>query len=359
MDCCTSQNSNGQKPDLAKNGDTPIKIDVDTLFTLKTPNGELSETGVRDLNEYMIRQGLGYLPDDFEPVWATRRGTIPKRLTNHCYKRHQIKLTPSQVSELGNIARRNASDAKTYILDFNRTIDWSHGDFGDRGSCYWGDKIGALDMIRDNGGYAIRAWKMNTTLPDGERPLTYDNVSGYARAWIAPISDNRLVLWNGYGETSLTFARLLALKFACAYKRISLTNNGSDGGTLWINGGGSSYIIGAWPKIEKVTDHDLQWEESDDDYVVCHACDERLSEDTRYLAYARSGAEYYYCGDCSFECARCGNYYSDDQRNSRGCDYYCRECYGNVLAEAEAEAEAESLRIALEAEENVEVAYED
>ena len=120
----------------------PMAIQAGERFTVTTPDGLVSEEGVRELQYYLVGQSLPVLPSDFEPIWTTKRGTLPKRLASHFYKTASVKLSPVQVSDLGNIARRHSSDAQTYHCDFTKTIDWRAGDFGDHGSCAWGDKAG-------------------------------------------------------------------------------------------------------------------------------------------------------------------------------------------------------------------------
>lgn len=295
-------------------------------FTIKTPDGLVSEAGVIELNVYLTFNSLGRLPVDFEPVWTTRRGTLPKRLAAHLYKTSKTKLSEEQVSAIGNIARRNSSDAQTYYCDFTNRIDWHAGDFGDYGSCAWGDKAGMKDMVAQNG-YAVRFYR--------------ESGSGYGRAWVAPISDNRVIVFNAYGLEPITVARILSVHFACGYKRISLANNGSDCGVLWINGG-SAYMLGAWAKIESVNAHNLDWEEVEaEPEVECVECGSGLgqSDDCEEYTLDRHGDTVPCCEGCSFNCERCEERFADEcQRNING-GAFCRNCHDEIREENERKAQ--------------------
>jgi uncharacterized Zn finger protein (UPF0148 family) len=304
------------------------QIKTGEVFTIATPEGLITDTGVRELQAYLYDIGGGDLPPDFEPVWMGKRGTLPKRMQAHVYKSRGLRLTTEQVSNIGNIAKRHTATAQTYVFDFTKTIDWHAGDFGDDGSCFWGDKSGAKQMIEENG-FAVRFYHKRNSGGGEER----GNLRGYARAWLAPISENRLIVFNGYGETSLTIARVLSVRFACGYKRISLLNNGTDGGCLWINGG-SSYLLGDWGKINDVESWDLQWDDIDaEEGIVCHVCDCDLDEDDATHAHNRYGEIVPCCDGCTFTCYRCDDTFTEDcQRRHEG-ESYCRGCHEDVVQE--------------------------
>jgi hypothetical protein len=312
---------------------------------------------MHDIQIYMYDKGLGELPKDFEPTWTTKRGTLPKRITAHCYKVNKVKLSPEQVSELGNIARRHTSLAETYILDFTRLFDWNAGDFGDSGSCFWGSNSGARLMLVEHGAYAIRAYKWKNLAPNPAKAglLEYENVRGFARAWVVKLPDNKLVVYNGYGSgiTTLDFARILALKYSLSYKKINVTNNGSQSGLMYINSG--SYIVGAWNKIEAIISHDLCMEDIEDSpQYLCSQCgDEIQSEDDICYALNRYGESVACCCDCSSYCERCEESYVDRQVSELDGEYYCRDCRTAVIEER-----AEQERIEAEQAEQDKIASE-
>lgn len=305
---------------LELEGMNQIKIVTLAPFTLETPAGGITERGMTELESYLINNGFGCLPSDFEPVWCTKRGTLPKRVQNHLFKTYKTKLTVEQISAIGNIAKAHTSEGKSYIMDFTKRINWQDGDFGDGGSCFWGDKHEAKSMLEENA-YAVRAFRFRTL---GVTDLKYHNLRGYARAWLAPIGEQRFIVFNGYGETALTFARLLSMLWKRTYKKISLTNNGDDGGTLWING--QNYVIGTHEQIQAITHHDLGWDEPQR-RRQCGMCEEYFDEDDGVGALNRYGYTETVCSDCAQHCEVCDyNYlyevlYHPDRRR-----YECLTC---------------------------------
>lgn len=320
--------------------DEQIKIVTGELFTVATPEGDVSPVGMRELENYIESRFNVYLPEDLEPVWATKQGTLPKRIQSYLYKTLKIKLEPSDVSELGNIAKRHASNGKTVILDFTDEIDWEDGDFGDEGSCFWGSNSGAIKMLTANNAYALRGWKSKdrcNTIPD---PLTYESVTGYCRAWVAPIKSNLYVVFNGYGETTLTMARLLAFRFNTGYKRINLSNNGCDDGMLYINGG-TAFVIGAWQQINHLETHDLGWRSVDT--RECWSCEAEIGYGYEYIAYDEDGYHRRYCPDCCSQCSRCGEWYTSSlvSYHDETDRDLCRQCTESVECELEESREEE------------------
>lgn len=343
MEKQAEKQADGQAPDLAKIGEKQIKIETGKLFKVTTPAGDISSAGMCEIDTYLAMCGYGYLPEDFDAVWCTKQGTLPKRIQRHLYKAKSIKLTSENLTQLGNIAKRHTTDGSTFILDFTQKIDWQDGDFGDAGSCFWGDKAGAKDMLQQNKAYAIRAWRWRTA--HAQFGLAYQNVRGYARAWVATIGNNLFAVFNGYGETTLCLARLLALKFACGYQRIHLTNKGDDGGALWINGG-TAYAIGAWEKISRMEKFDLGWEEIyEEETIDCYACEARVDEDDAIRAYDRLGLVNSYCQDCASECSNCANWYSSElvRYHSATDQYLCRDCLSGEREREEQEKQREEV----------------
>lgn len=302
--------TDGQTSDLVKSEETKIKLELLKPFILETPDGDISETGQSEIEWAISSAGHPSLPANFEWKWLAGRGTLPKRIQSYLYKEHQIKASPELIANIGNLGKMHASKAGKVVLDFTEKLDWSDGAFGDGGSCFWGEKSGARDMIEEHA-YAVRGYKVREghTMPATSEELRYPMLRGYARAWVADIGDNRLVVFNGYGENTLTFARWLALFFSCTYKRIDLTNNGLDDGVLWINGA-CGYLIGAHSKIELISRHDFGWPERSG--YICEICDERIPEDEEYTAWTSRGSRITACHDCVSECPNCGEYYTYD-----------------------------------------------
>lgn len=294
-----------------------MEIQFNRRFNLIAPEGTISEAGIIAVTVCIQAQALtsdewttlnpnynGFdlprLPKDWDWTWVvskgTYAGTLPKRIAKFYFKEHGIKCPEKFLSQIGNIGREHASQAVEYTFEFVNRIDWEAGDFGDEGSCFWGR--GAIDMLNDNGGMAIRF---------------FENGEGVGRAWLIDWA-SVYILFNGYGlagNATLTAARVMALHLNATYKKIRLTNYGMTGGALWINNDGTAYAIGAPDMVEDIDTADLDWD--DPDIIACSDCGDRVNEDETY-----TGADgEMYCQTCFYDrfdtCGRCGEtHYRDD-----------------------------------------------
>lgn|GEM_PF-3116100 len=290
-------------------------IERDTLYTYSAPEGTISDFGIAEILRLLQRQNLRRdnwaalnpqnqrmflpeLPAEWSWQWvvtgrANYTGTFPKRIRKYYFKNFGLKMPEALLAELGNIARAHASEAVTYRFEFVDTFDWEDGDFGDAGSCYWGENSGARDMLADNDALAIRFYN-----EDG---------SGLARAWVAPIDTDLYIVFNGYGfpgHATLTIARVMAAHFGLAYRKIALSNDGTTSGLLWINGG-AGYIVGTPDVADGFTDYDFNWPDHYSDY--CYSCGTRIHGDDYY----HGADDEMYCVDCYYnrfeDCYRCGS----------------------------------------------------
>jgi len=330
----TTQNDvAGAKRTATDNGEVAPRIAITVLepFVLKTPDGDISEEGVEDIQRWARHQSLPEIPITFDWLWITKRGTLPKRLQSFYYKEHGKKLSPDQISEIGNLGRRHSSDGKSFVLDFTNRFDWRAGDFGDGGSCFWGDRSNAREMLTDNGAFAVRAFRYRSNI--GDDLLSYDNLRGYARAWLVEITKGAFVVFNGYGESALQFARLLALLWKCSYKSIGLTNNGDDGGTLYING--SNYAVGRVELISHIETHDFGWDELDRS-PVCPNCGDEYDDDDGMFAEDYGGTV---CADCASHCEDCECNYVRGVRVRDDGAWRCNACEEANQERAEMESE--------------------
>jgi hypothetical protein len=163
------------------------------------------------------------------------------------------------ISEIGNIARANIVPSKEYYMDFDDELDWEDGEFGDSGSCYWGDRWGARNMLRDHGSFAIRFFNRRITPVSNK-----EKFDGFGRAWIVPDIpfEGSMVTFNAYpgGDlTTNTVALILSQLFSLPYKRIRLSNLGSTDRLLYINCDGR--LLGKEDKISEISAWDLEWSE--------------------------------------------------------------------------------------------------
>lgn len=290
-------------------------MDMNKRYTLKAEAGTISDEGIRQITALIGRQrlsdgewqlanpdnksyGLFHLPEDWEFVWQTSRGefrgNFPKRVAQYYYKTHNLKCPWTFLTELGNLARNHSADDVTYTFEFVSEIDWQSGEFGDYGSCYWGDRAGAREMLENNGGFAVRFYN--------------GTGRGIARAWMVEVEENLRIVFNGHGfagDATLIIARVVAQFFSASYTRIRLTNDGDASGVLWIDGG-KAYFIGDAAVIAGRATYELSWEEIYAYEYSCYECGDGLGE----YDVCWGVDDMAYCEDCYSElfdsCQRCG-----------------------------------------------------
>lgn len=255
------------------------KVDFDSeLIHIKTPSGSVSDEGVRLIYELCKEYSYPNPSRDFEMVWMSTRGTLPKRLANYYYKNCSIKVDLKFLEAVGNIAKSNSEEGVEYHVDFTRNFGWSAGDFGDPGSCFWRTNAGAKEMIQEHSGFAIRTWSEERTGSDFNVTDNKKKYYGQGRAWVIPMNYNAehlqysaamsvemadgFLLFNGYGVDSLRMARLFSIHLGCTYRKVAnLTNNGDAYGTLYLNGG-MGFLIGPMSFVGNVREGlkiDLDW----------------------------------------------------------------------------------------------------
>jgi hypothetical protein len=311
-------------------------IELNVRYTLTTPPGTISSDGVEQIVRYINQQWLPAedwqklnpettlrylpsLPTDWQWVWvvtdkeADYVGNFPTRVRSFYYKRYGLKCPQSFLTQLGNLARRYSESTPVYHFDFVNRFDWNDGDFGDAGSCFWADRSDALTMLYDNGAWAVRFFD--------------DNGDGYARAWFVNIGESLYVVFNGYGfptDSTFIIARTIAQWLKLSFKRIDVSNNGVNEGTMWINGG-TGYIIGVVETIDQYSDYDLDWE--DDGAYACYNCGTRLNEYDMYFG----ADDNTYCEHCYYDrfdsCEQCSNtHWREDIIHTGDSRYLCERC---------------------------------
>lgn len=304
----------------------PITDDLfsQTRHTIKIPGNGIAGPGVDAIMLELLRWGLPSLPFDWCWDWRVGGkgeyvGTLPKRIGKFYYQKHGTKLTPDQLTVIGNLGAQHSNRDETYHFDIVDRIDWEAGDFGDRGSCFWSCHASAKDMILDNGGGAVRFFYQD------------DSDRGLARAWVATRPDGCLLVFNGYGMETLPIVRILAAHFDHSYyRKVDLKNYGSSDGNLWINNG-TGYLIGPQAVVTTIDAIDLGWEELET--CRCANCEESINEDDHY--HSPDGADYceecyhnrvFYCDTCNEDC------WTDDARSAPGDDgMICESCYTNSV----------------------------
>lgn len=311
-------------------------FELNVRYTFVIDNNSISSSGIQAIQDYIRQQEMSsaewqvlnpdckvgvltVLPTDWRWQWLVTDktagfvGTFPKRVRAYYYKTFQIKCPESFVAEIGNLARQHTGNGEQYTFDMVSRFDWNAGDFGDRGSCYWGSNWSARDMLSENNGRAIRFFD--------------ESGKGYGRAWFVEIDINLYIVWNGYGmkgDSTLKIARIFSLYLKLEYKEISLTNN--YGSTLYINGE-RGFVVGNADAIESIDEYDFDW--YDPEIERCYNCGEAIHHDDVYygaddMPYCES------CYDSLFtSCDECGNAHSqyDVRWIESTSTYVCDWCY--------------------------------
>lgn len=253
------------------------------------------------------------------------RGKLPKRLARVMRSRYGVMLTSEQVSEIGNITKEHILPPAKRLLDFDNKLNWSAGDFGDGGSCFWTCHKPARGILRENGVLAIRL---------------HDEDGGYARAWVYKIDQDTWLLFNAYGVTTHVMANVFATFLSdetdksWEYNGVSLSVNDDTTGLIYIN---------ACPQVVYVKDTSptdyvsLEWDIGD--YILCYHCE----------AYVEAGTENRYRGssycDACFDeaavrCSGCGNLIdsSGEEYDYEG-ETLCCYCYNDRRNDRQEEEE--------------------
>lgn len=253
------------------------KIVFHEKFKLDVPDGELSDEGQAEIMTLLdgntpisVKQFREALPDDWSWEWkvahGTYAGTLSKRIQSLVFKKFDIKLPESIVTNLGNLANQHTLTGRSFIFDFDNTLEWEAGDFGDDGSCFWTDKSYILPTLQHFGGLALRLWHQaaNGQYTGVGRALLLPYVakqqSGYhPEEWAKP---DALLVFNGYGKDManygkssissqrygkmqvLDYARLLALFLGVSYQRVRMRVNASYSSPLYINNDGNAVVVG-------------------------------------------------------------------------------------------------------------------
>jgi len=178
----------------------------------------------------------------FDSRYQTKEGNFPKRVAKLLINLHNLKLTESLMSEIGNIAQRYTSKPGTYRLSITRNLNLPRTEFVNGDSCWWSSYWWSRCNLKSLGGFGLRTWEMGR----------YGEEKPVGRAWMVPLGLTRGVLvpapealpaeayvvFNGYGPhntrlDSLEFARMVALLTGKSYRKIDFMVNHH---LMYING---------------------------------------------------------------------------------------------------------------------------
>jgi hypothetical protein len=288
---------------------TENKIALHEEITFSLPSGIVDKVGQDEI--------CNLLPDALPVDWKWECriggkgeyvGTLPKRIAKYFYQKYRTKLPSDLLGKIGSIMSAHTNNQNDYCFDFTNKFDWDSGDYGDRGSCYWGCHSSAKDLLQDNGALAMRF---------------YNEGKGYARAWLYP-RNSGYVVFNGYGLETIQISRILASYLGLSYRKITLENNGESSGTIWINGA-SGFIVDSEENVNSIECYDLGIENDSSCCTNCgHCTDELTNVGDDFLCENCLSDDYFYCEDC-------GEYCCNDDWNDVDGQGVCDSCLDNYF----------------------------
>lgn len=174
-----------------------------------------------------------YFPSDFDWKWMTRRGTLVKRVAKYLRDEHGLRLENTEQSKIGTIASAFIRPATQSYIDLTDDFNWTPGTYSDGNSCYWGGRAASRPILERMNALAIRGYEK---LPDG-------TFKPKARAWFFPYPDdpNCLIVMNGYGWDTRTFAHLLCQMTGHDMFEIALRASKPDN-MIYINKGRAIFV---------------------------------------------------------------------------------------------------------------------
>lgn len=265
-------------------------IEIGKLFKHEILQRRVSTEGIRRINEYLhgmpLREfgrpdnvygdvhddalyatnleSIRYLPSlpfDWDWDWTVQKGTyrgkVAKRIAQYYRETLGIDLSGRVQEEIGTITGRHRVEPATYYFDFNNTLDWNAGDFGDETSCFWQSRTKDRYTLMYNQAWAVRLFR------DAE------GKQGFARAWIVPDTpkDGQFVIFNGYGyegDSTMEVAKIVAQHFGWGLREIQLRNKGERTQNFFFNANGRGIVIGAEDTLEDYNPRNLA--RNTDDY---------------------------------------------------------------------------------------------
>jgi hypothetical protein len=308
---------------------------------VQIPNNGIEEPGMIDVANalvvWMNEKGI-YKPwsnnlmyDLVGPQWLIigkghpTTGTFPKRLAKAITNTMHIDLDTKIMGQIGDIARKYCPKHADYLIDFTRKFNWRAGDFGDEGSCFWGERSAARIAMEKEDFYAMRFWDEL----DGRKV-------GVARCWLFPESSDGAVIFNAYPTSwSLqVMARVLAFMTGNSYRKIvKLTNKGSASDILYINGNRGQYV-GPHENLDKFESYDFQLSIKEyENTGSCDVCGNCIDLDNDI--YFDINDTEYVCNNCYadhyFSCNGCGKVRNISEINSIFGESYCDSCVRNLF----------------------------
>lgn len=260
---------------------------------------------------------------------VNKKGKILKRFSYFYKLQNDGEIIPDDIMGiLGDILQNLVTKelSRKFFVDFTNSFDWNDGDFGNKGSCWWGGYSDSLPTFEENGGWCIRFYD--------------ESKNGIGRTWLYPDPEENVILgFNSYGVERPKVSKIIKKIFLehgieLHYATCNIENRYSSN-IPYINGG-TGFVLyddGDSPK----PDYDLNmYVVRDENHANCENCGYRINTDNEF--YINVG-DYIYCEDCTHKlfsfCDKCQEYCRTDDvnrvsdRHSRY-DYLCEYCADSI-----------------------------
>lgn len=165
-----------------------MKLVFDSILEYTIPDTRKASEILESVNKFLLSLYGRTLPDGFFEQESNTRPA--KRVSKWLHDQHQIEIQGYALSQLGSLIEDKSEMTGSYYFDFTRDLIWKAGDFGDSGSCFMNSSVRYLLMLQESQTFAVRFYNK---LEDGA-------FKGKARAWVYPLDDNRIAVWNAKGS---------------------------------------------------------------------------------------------------------------------------------------------------------------
>lgn len=280
-------------------------------------DGTIDRVGILRIMSHVIA-AHPEVPKSTHPNWCDLdwrmvgdRGKITKQIANAWKRSTGCSITDDDRRVIGTIARHFCSTSQiTY--DITDRLDWTDGEFGDAGSCFWWNGGAYRGAVYDANGGAIRVYGGSTGWARGS-----------GRAWIIPVhlcgcpsgdlsdvGDRReYVIFNEYGTHTIQDLAYTLARAAGAQHAVPIWVKYSN---LHMNGG-VHYLITDRPTHRLYVDHYAPG-------VLSYTRSNYPEIEIDIFGYSETR----YCGNCQCRCTDGELYGIDDNQDSV---QLCPDCF--------------------------------
>lgn len=241
----------------------------------------------------MVVTDKNYLPQG-------NTGKIAKRIQRWAYREYKCKFSPDQLERIGEISDTyktfEGSSNKPVMFDFVDKINWKAGEFGDKGSCFWGGRDAIKELFPF---YGVKAVRFYTKSPNSD-----DGLQGFARAWVHNDFPKKgyFIIFNAYGLILTQIASNLVSylsrirKTTYNYWEVNLVNNERISGTVYINNGIGIVIGPDTNEFDRDQEFDMNLDASAFEKVTCRRCKKTFYK--KDMVAHSDWHSYFMCHEC-------------------------------------------------------------